>query len=88
MTNDDIITTVLKYEGGFVNDLADRGGATNWGITQATLTAWRKRPATVADVKAALHAGVADWNRHPTPFLWGRPAKPRRQLKRNYVYRI
>jgi len=39
-------------------------------------------------VDDALHAGVSDWNRRPTPFLWGRPAKPRRQLKRTYVYRI
>jgi Domain of unknown function (DUF4291) len=39
-------------------------------------------------VDSALHAGVCDWNRHPTPFLWGRPLKPRRQLKRQYVYRI
>jgi len=43
---------------------------------------------TVADVEAALRAGVADWNRRPTPFLWGRPAKPQRQFKRAYVYRI
>src|SRR5215469_4080216 len=39
------------------------------------------------DVEHALHAGVCDWNRQPTPFLWGRPPKPRRQLKRTYVYR-
>ncbi len=37
---------------------------------------------------AALRAGVADWNRQPTPFLWGRPPKPKRHLKRRYVYRI
>ena len=43
---------------------------------------------SVADVERALRAGVADWNRQPTPFLWGRPAKARRQLKRTYVYRI
>ncbi len=43
---------------------------------------------SVAAVEAALHAGVADWNRQPTPFLWGRPAKPRRRFKRAYVYRI
>jgi hypothetical protein len=26
--------------------------------------------------------------RQPTPFLWGRRTKPRRQLKRQYLYRI
>jgi hypothetical protein len=31
---------------------------------------------------AALRAGVADWTRAPTPFLWGRPPKPQRLLKR------
>lgn len=40
------------------------------------------------DVDNALHAGVADWNQQPTPFLWGRPPKPTRHLKRKYVYRI
>jgi transposase len=40
------------------------------------------------DVDNALHAGGADWNRQPTPFLWGRPPTPTRHLKRTYVYRI
>jgi DDE superfamily endonuclease len=40
------------------------------------------------DIDRAVHAGVDDWNRQPTPFLWGRPPTPRRQLKRHYVYRI
>jgi hypothetical protein len=39
-------------------------------------------------VDHARHAGVGDWNRQPTPFRWGRPPKPQRQLKRTYVYRI
>ena len=43
---------------------------------------------TVAAVEAALHAGVADWNRRPPPFLWGRPPKTRRPFRRKYVYRI
>jgi lysozyme family protein len=51
MTNDDIITAILKHEGGFVNHPADRGGPTKFGITQETLSAWLKRPATVDDVR-------------------------------------
>jgi hypothetical protein len=39
-------------------------------------------------VDAALHAGTSDWNQRPTPFLWGRPPKPKRHLKYTYVYRI
>ena len=39
-------------------------------------------------IDQAVHAGVCDWNRQPTPFLWGRPPKPKRQLKHMYVYRI
>jgi len=37
---------------------------------------------------AALQAGAADWNRRPTPFLWGRPPRTKRQFKRTYPYRI
>jgi lysozyme family protein len=41
MTDDDIINAVIEREGGFVNDPTDRGGATKFGITAATLGAWR-----------------------------------------------
>ena len=34
---------VLKWEGGYVNNPHDRGGATNKGITQYTYNAWLKR---------------------------------------------
>ena len=43
---------VLLMEGGFTNDPADHGGATNWGITAATLAHWRGHSVTPADVKA------------------------------------
>jgi len=42
---------VLENEGGYTNDPADHGGATNFGITMATLSQWRRRPVTTDDVK-------------------------------------
>ena len=47
-----MLTAIIKSEGGFVDDPADSGGATNFGITQATLAAWRSpTPVTKADVQ-------------------------------------
>lgn len=43
---------VLAMEGGLVNDPADHGGATNWGITATTLAHWRGRAVTEAEVRA------------------------------------
>ena len=48
---EDIIDDLLAREGGFCNIAQDRGGATNYGITQNTLSGWLKREATVAEVK-------------------------------------
>lgn len=51
MTPNEIIDGILKREGGFVNNPADKGSATNYGITIATLAEWRGVPVTVEDVK-------------------------------------
>lgn len=58
MTDDEIIDAVLKYEGGFTNDPADHGGATNFGITAADLGRWHKlgRIATVDEVRNMTEA--------------------------------
>ena len=48
---DDLIPNVIVREGGYVNHPNDRGGPTNWGITQNTLTRWSGSNATIDDVK-------------------------------------
>ena len=49
---DRALKVVLSHEGGFANNPADPGGATNYGITAATLGAWRGlgRPAKDGEV--------------------------------------
>ena len=56
MKYDDNFEKVIKYlfesEGGYVNDKDDRGGQTNYGVTQATYDSWRKQKGLpIKDVK-------------------------------------
>ena len=51
MTIAAMLDVIIKREGGFVDDVADSGAATNMGITHATLAAWRGHPVTKDDVK-------------------------------------
>lgn len=48
---DSMLNDILRREGGYVNNAADRGGPTNMGITQTTLSAWLGHAATIDDVK-------------------------------------
>ena len=49
---DSALHYVLENEGGYSNNPADKGGPTNWGITQADLSAYLGRKASADDVKA------------------------------------
>jgi len=43
MKFNDLIYPLLKREGGYVDHKNDRGGATNYGVTQASYATWRVR---------------------------------------------
>ncbi len=43
---------VLSQEGGFSDNAKDPGGATNFGITRATLSKWRGKSVTRRDVQS------------------------------------
>ena len=47
-----MLDRIIAAEGGYVDDADDAGGATNFGITQATLRAWRGHDVTKDDVKS------------------------------------
>jgi len=53
VTEAEILAGILRREGGYRHVPGDRGGATNFGITQETLGKWRKlgRPATPEEVR-------------------------------------
>lgn len=50
---------ILKWEGGFVNDPNDSGGATNKGVTLATFRKYKGASVTVDDLKAITDE---DWD--------------------------
>lgn len=57
---DRAVDEVLRAEGGFVDHPDDPGGATNYGITRATLEEVRGRPVTVDEVRALTRAEAID----------------------------
>ena len=45
------LAQTLEHEGGFVNDPDDKGGATNFGITQKSYSEFKKRSVTIDEVE-------------------------------------
>lgn len=50
---------ILREEGGYSNNRHDAGGATNYGVTQATWSNWLGHPATDDDIRSLTAAKVA-----------------------------
>jgi lysozyme family protein len=48
---DECLAFTLREEGGYSNDPLDHGGATNFGITQKTLSDWRGHEVSAVDVE-------------------------------------
>lgn len=58
-TTHDIISEIIRVEGlAYTNHPSDRGGPTKGGITLATLSKWRKKPCTAADVENLTEAEI------------------------------
>ena len=51
MSAKSIIDGIIRTEGGYVNHPNDKGGPTNYGITQATLERWRGQSVSADDVR-------------------------------------
>lgn len=77
-TIDGMVADILRREGGFVHHAADRGGPTNFGITQRTLSAYLGRAATVEEVRslsAELAAEIYRRDYFVAPRLDGLPER-------------
>ena len=83
MTDDDIIDGILEREGAFVDRPEDRGGPTKFGVTARTLSTWRGRVVTAADVAALTPEEAREIYRRvylDRTGLWGIPNVPLRAL--------
>lgn len=61
MTFDKALKFILKWEGGYVNNPNDKGGATNKGITQNTYNNWlRSKGQNLKDVRNITDSEVKE----------------------------
>ena len=68
---DKLIPYILKWEGGFVNDPTDRGGATNKGVTIATYEAYcRQKRLPRPTVEQLKNIPDAHWREIVKTMFW------------------
>ena len=64
-----LIPFILQWEGGFVNDPLDKGGATNKGVTMATYRQFYGENSTVEELKGITNK---QWNHIFKSGYWNR----------------
>lgn len=68
-----IVSFILKWEGGFVNDPDDLGGATNKGVTLATYTQYcRKKGYPVPTAELLKNLSEREWTEILKTMYWDR----------------
>lgn len=68
-----LVPFILKWEGGFVNDPDDLGGATNRGVTLATYTQYcRKKGYPVPTVERLKNLSEREWTEIMKTMYWDR----------------
>lgn len=68
-----LVPFILKWEGGFVNDPDDLGGATNRGVTLATYTQYcRKKGYPVPTVERLKNLSEREWTEILKTMYWDR----------------
>ena len=67
-----LIPFILRWEGGFVNDPHDRGGATNKGVTMATWKNYCRRHTKLATVDTLKKISDAEWEDIFKSMYWDR----------------
>lgn len=70
---DNLIPFILKWEGGYVNDPDDLGGATNMGVTMATYKTYcRKKGLPVPTVSGLKSLTKKQWREILKTMYWDR----------------
>lgn len=68
-----LVPFILRWEGGFVNDPDDLGGATNRGVTLATYTQYcRKKGYPVPTVERLKNLSEREWTEILKTMYWDR----------------
>ena len=67
-----LVPFILRWEGGFVNDPLDRGGATNKGVTLATWESYCKKKGKNGTVETLKKMSDADWESIFKGLYWDR----------------